>query len=154
MNYGVFKPGVIHSSEHKQSYNTRDEPHNIEQKTQSITVGSYLIKYQTRQNVGSKDGDYPWGWGNSDRRSVRRASWVPLERICCLWIVTELCTYDASMLVKSLQSCLTLCNPMDHSPPGSSVHGILPARILEWVAMPSSRGPSRPRDRTRVSYIS
>ena len=59
MNYGVFKPGVIHSSEHKQSYNTRDEPHNIEQKTQSITVGSYLIKYQTRQNVGSKDGDYP-----------------------------------------------------------------------------------------------
>ena len=42
-------------------------------------------------------------------------------------------------------SCvLTLCNPMDCSPPGSSVHSILQARILEWVAMPSSRGPSRP----------
>ena len=40
---------------------------------------------------------------------------------------------------KSLQSCLTPCDPMDCSPPGSSVHGILQARILEWVAMPSSR---------------
>ena len=41
---------------------------------------------------------------------------------------------------KSLQSYLTLCNPVDHSLPGSSVHGICQARILEWVAMPSSRG--------------
>ena len=41
---------------------------------------------------------------------------------------------------KSLQSCLTLCNPRDCSPPGSSVHGILQARILEWVAMLSFRG--------------
>ena len=47
---------------------------------------------------------------------------------------------------KSLQSCLTLCDPMDGSPPGSSVDGILQARILEWVAMPSSRGSSRSRD--------
>ena len=43
---------------------------------------------------------------------------------------------------KSLQSCLTLCHPMECSPPGSSVHGILQARILEWVAGPSSRGSS------------
>ena len=41
---------------------------------------------------------------------------------------------------KSLQLCLTLCNPMDQSPPGSSVHGILQARILEWVAMPPPPG--------------
>ena len=40
---------------------------------------------------------------------------------------------------KLLQSCLTLCDPMDYSPPGSPVHGILQVRILEWVAMPSSR---------------
>ena len=39
-----------------------------------------------------------------------------------------------------LQLCPTLCDPMDCSPPGSSVHGILQARILEWVAMPPSRG--------------
>ena len=44
------------------------------------------------------------------------------------------------------QSCLTLCDPKDYSPPGSSVHGILQARILEWVAMPSSRGSSPSRD--------
>ena len=49
------------------------------------------------------------------------------------------------------QSCLTLCDPMDHSPPGSSVHGILQARILEWVAASFSRASSRPRDRTWVS---
>ena len=43
------------------------------------------------------------------------------------------------MCAKLLQSCLTLCDPMDGSTPGSSVQGILQARILEWVAMPSSR---------------
>ena len=50
----------------------------------------------------------------------------------------------------SLQSCLSLCNTMDCSWPGSSVHGILQERILEWVAMPSSRGSSRTRNRTPV----
>ena len=46
---------------------------------------------------------------------------------------------------KSLQQCPTLCNPKECSPPGCSVHGILQARTLEWLAMPSSRGSSRPR---------
>ena len=46
---------------------------------------------------------------------------------------------------KSLQSCLTLCNPMDYNLPGSSVHGILQARILEWVASPFYRGSSQHR---------
>ena len=55
---------------------------------------------------------------------------------------------------KSLQLCPTLCDPMDCSPPGSSVHGFLQAGILEWVAMPSSRGSSRLRDQTHVSYVS
>ena len=50
------------------------------------------------------------------------------------------------------KSCLTLSNPMDCSPPGSSVHGISQARILEWTAMPSSRGSSQPKDQTQVSY--
>ena len=58
------------------------------------------------------------------------------------------------MPAKSLQSCLTLCYPMDHSLPGSSVHGILQARILGWVAMPSSRESSQPRDQTHLSYAS
>ena len=50
------------------------------------------------------------------------------------------CVSCASICAQSLQLCLTLCDPMDCSPPGSSVHGILQARILEWVAMPSSGG--------------
>ena len=57
----------------------------------------------------------------------------------CFWLVTK--------------SCLTLCNPMDCSLPGSSVHEILQARILKWVAMPSFRGSSRPRYWTHVSCI-
>ena len=51
------------------------------------------------------------------------------------------------------QSCPTLCDPVDCSPSGSSIHGILQARILEWVAISFSRGSSQPRDRTRVSRI-
>ena len=51
-------------------------------------------------------------------------------------------------------SCPTLCNPTDCSPPGSSLHGISRPRILEWVAIPFSRGPYPPRDWTQVSCIS
>ena len=51
------------------------------------------------------------------------------------------------------QSCLTLCDPMDCSLPGSSVHGILQARMLEWIAISFSKGSSWPRDRTQVSRI-
>ena len=57
------------------------------------------------------------------------------------------------LCAKSLQSELTLCNTMDSIPPGSSVHGIMQARILGWVTVPSSRGSSWRRDQTRVSYI-
>ena len=51
------------------------------------------------------------------------------------------------------QMCLTLCDPVDCRPPGSPVRGISQARILEWVAISFSRGSSRPRDQTRVSFI-
>ena len=54
----------------------------------------------------------------------------------------------------SAQSCPTLCNPMDYSPPGSSVHRIFQARILEWVAIFYSRGSSWPRDWTHISCVS
>ena len=53
----------------------------------------------------------------------------------CFWVYAY-----AHVHAKLLQLCLTLCGPMDCSPPSSSVHGIFQARILEWVAMPSSRG--------------
>ena len=51
------------------------------------------------------------------------------------------------------QSCLTVCDPMDCSPPGSSVHRILQARILEWVAIFFSRGSFQPRNQTHISCI-
>ena len=58
-----------------------------------------------------------------------------------------------AVLCLVIQSCPTLCDPMDCSLPGSSVHGILQARIIEWATMPSSRGSSQPRDRNQVFHI-
>ena len=58
-----------------------------------------------------------------------------------------------NVLCLGSQLCPTLCDLMDCSPPGSSVHGVLQARKLEWVAMPSSRGPSQPWDQTQVSHL-
>ena len=51
------------------------------------------------------------------------------------------------------QLCPTLCDPVDCNLLGFSVHGILQARILEWIAISFSRGSSRPRDQTRISHI-
>ena len=51
------------------------------------------------------------------------------------------------------QSCPTLCGPMDCSPPGSSIHGFLQARVLEWIVIPIFRGSSQPRDQTWVPCI-
>ena len=58
------------------------------------------------------------------------------------------------MCTKLLQLFLTLCEPMDYSLPDSSIYGIFQVRILECIAISSSRGSSRPRDLTGVSYVS
>ena len=63
--------------------------------------------------------------------------------VCVCVCVCVLCALVA-------QSCLTLCDPTDCSPPGFSVHGILQAQILEWIDISFSRGTSQPRDRTLV----
>ena len=64
-------------------------------------------------------------------------------------------TYDSSATQhKLLLSCVRLWDPVDCSPPGCSVHGILQARMLEWVAMPSSRGSSQSKDWMQVSCTS
>ena len=59
--------------------------------------------------------------------------------------------YEAKVLVTRL--CSTLCDNLDCSPPGSSVHGILQARILKWVAIPFFGGSSQPRNQTQVFCI-
>ena len=61
--------------------------------------------------------------------------------------------FSTTECVLSCLLCPTFCGPVDCSPPGSSVHGIFKATVLEWVAISSSRGSSRPRDRSRVSYV-
>ena len=66
----------------------------------------------------------------------------------------DLTVVITSVCVLVAQSCPTLCNPVDCSPPGSSVHGISQARILEWVAISYSRGSSQARDQTRISCVS
>ena len=65
---------------------------------------------------------------------------------------TKLVAFVNNPKVKVLvvQSCPTLCNPMDHSPPCSSVHGIFQARILGWIAISFYRGFSQPKDRIQV----
>ena len=84
----------------------------------------------------------------------------PLIKLCwshCNHLLTSVFVSILSPSVKLkvlvTQWCQTLCDPMDCSLPGSSVHGILQAWITEWVALPFSRGSSWPRDRTQVSHI-
>ena len=74
------------------------------------------------------------------------------ENICKACIQKKTCTTEVKVL--AAQSCPTLCNPMNCSPPASSARGILQARILEWVSISSSRGFAQPRVQTQVSCIS
>ena len=79
--------------------------------------------------------------------NTTRSHWILFLMISLLFWMC------CAVLCSVAQSCPTLCDPMDCSPPVSSVHKILQARILEWVAMPSSRGIFPPRDWTQVSCI-
>ena len=76
-----------------------------------------------------------WGWGSTG-----------VSHTLCLWILV--------LSAKLLQLCPTLCNPMDCSLPGFSVHGILQAWILEWVAISFAREKTGLKDWTHVSYVS
>ena len=105
-----------------------------------------LIKPISNESVES-DGRWETAWFKS----------LPhLSVSLCLF--PDLLTHTPQVIlcvsILSCFSCIWLCNPMNYSLPGSSVHGILQARILEWVAMLSSRGSSRPRNGTSVSYAS
>ena len=88
-----------------------------------------------------------WHWGLTKTSQEKKAA-----DQCSSWKVTwmSLC---CAVLGLGTQLCLTLCVPTDCSPSGSSVHGILQARILEWVALPFSRGSSQHRGWILVSRI-
>ena len=93
-------------------------------------------------------------YGSSLGISVSKTSDSLCIQILCWKLFYLLLTFDDShKKVSVAQSFPTLCNPMDYSPPGFSVHGILQARILEWVAIPICSSSSQLRDRTLVSCI-
>ena len=73
--------------------------------------------------------------------------------VCFSCVFTFLEIIKHVWLCSVAQLCLTLCDPMDCSPPGSSVHGIFQARILEWVAVSFSGVSSQPKDQTHISCI-
>ena len=101
---------------------------------------------------------YPHHWGReswhlqwgSENCPTPECQFEPFLGIC---IFSSGWTKKLKVKVLFAQSCLTACDSMDHSLPGSSVYQILQARILEWVASSFSRGSSWPRDQTRVSCI-
>ena len=82
------------------------------------------------------------------KRSICFARDSSVSNLICIQVRRE------GTCAKSLQSCLTLCHPMDCSLPGSAVHGILQTKIPEWVATSSSRSSSQPRNRTHFFYVS
>ena len=97
---------------------------------------------------------YMWrkAWGRAKRRTenmtnTKQTAQAPLE-LSWPWEVSEFTKFLGLSKVLVTQSCSTLCDPMDCSPPGSSVGGILQARILKWVVISFSKGSSRPRDWT------
>ena len=79
--------------------------------------------------------------------------YVCITESFCYACETSTTLYINYMCVLVSQSCPTICDPIDCSLPGSSIHGISQARILEWVAIPLSRVSSQPRDWTQVSWI-
>ena len=97
------------------------------------------------------------GQGTTVRTGHGTMDWFKIGKGVCEVCILSPCLfifYAECVCAKLLQSCPVLCIPMDCSPPGSSVHGILQAGILEWVAIPSSKGSSQSRDRTHISYVS
>ena len=88
-----------------------------------------------------------WMFGCFQFRFVFLQLWI--NKAALNIYIQKLC-----LCAKSLQLCSTLCDPVDCSLPGSCVHRILQARILDWVAVPSSGGSSQPRKRIGISYVS
>ena len=91
-----------------------------------------------------------WSFSFSISPSNEYSGWFPsgLTGLISLLSKGLYHTMKMKVKVKFAQSCLTLCDPLDYT-----VHGILQARMPEWVAFPFSRGSSQPRDQTQVSHI-
>ena len=139
----------------------------------SYTAHSKVLDRNFSTVLLSGQQDHPWQSKHVIHSLVQQAFIEPLADRSCTQrshlqeAYSSICETDKSTMIVQRkqalrevckcmlsQSCWTLCDPMDCSPPGSSVHGILQARILEWVAMPFSRGSSQPTDWTHVFHVS
>ena len=107
----------------------------------AICITTFALYGSQKKEKQRRDWKFIWGNYKWKLPKLEKGNTYPGTKSMC-------------MHANSLQSGSTLCDPMDYSPPVPSVHGILQARILEWIAVPSSRGSSQPRDRTCISYIS
>ena len=97
-----------------------------------------------------------WGQLHScSKHTEHLLLWVPHLRVLDFFFLFLLANYRAKLLCMhaKLLSRVQLCTPMDRSPPGSAIYGILQTRILEWVAMISSRRSFQPRDQTRICLL-
>ena len=128
-----------------------------------LLVTPWTTAYQAPASMGFSRQEYwsgvplPSLIGHTNKCNGSRSlnsPWMLMLALSCCWSLRLHMKEAGLCCAKSSQSCLTLWDIMDFKPAGSSVHGILQARILEWVAMPSSRGSSWPRDKTHVSYVS
>ena len=107
-----------------------------------VPSGSLSVMYQVRTWHGLENLPY---WGSLSPLLFLMGKALELMSSMGLW--------SQKVKVLGAQSCLTLWDPTDCSPSGSSVHGILQTRILEWAVISFSRRSSRPRDQTQVSCI-
>ena len=119
-----------------------------------ISIGTSLLVWRLRDHLPIQE-TWVWSLVLEVRSHMPWGNWAcmqqPRPSIAKNYKIKYL---SISMRAKSLQLYPTLCNLMEDSPPGFSIHGILQARILEWVAVPFSRGSSRPGDRTWVCNVS
>ena len=117
----------------------------------------WIVAHQASLSMGFPRQEY---WSGSPFASPGNLLHPGTEPVFPIWQLDSLSLSHLEspehllcLLCSVVQLCPILCSPVDCSRLGSSVHGILQARILEWVARPSSEGSSRPRDRTQVSLI-
>ena len=112
---------------------------------QNYSTLSERVPERPLKTSGKINGIQPKRW------LLNESAWILLNQLKKTKLLVDRDHFRAH--AKSLQLCPTLCDALDCSLPGSSVHGILQARILELLAMPSSMGSSQPRDQTHVSYV-
>ena len=114
----------------------------------------WLDGHESERTPGVGDGQGSLAccssWGRKESDMTDRLIWSDLNALLLLRNKNS----GIRVAVMHTRLCLILCDHMDCSLPGSSVHGILQARILEWVTISSSQGSSHPRDGTHVSYVS